>query len=74
MLIETTLLFLGVIQHTMASAETDIEPRRCPFCGAELASPGAGFVRHVEDAPDCRDAFETWRDRVTDDMRGGWAG
>ncbi len=59
---------------TMASAETVIEPKRCPFCGTELASPGAGFMRHVENEPECRDAFETWRDRVTDDMRGGWAG
>ena len=58
----------------MALAESTIEPRRCPFCESELASPGAGFVRHIEESPECRDAFETWRDRVTDDMRGGWAG
>jgi radical SAM superfamily enzyme YgiQ (UPF0313 family) len=58
----------------MATAETAIEPRECPFCGATLASPGAGFMRHVENEPECRDAFERWRDRVTEDMRGGWAG
>lgn len=63
-----------MVWYVMALAEAAIEPKRCPFCGAELASPGAGFIQHVENAPDCRDAFETWRNRVTDDMRGGWAG
>jgi len=58
----------------MALSETSIEPSQCPFCGTEIASPGAGFMRHVENEPECRDAFDTWRDRVTDDMRGGWAG
>jgi len=58
----------------MPLSESTVEPRRCPFCESELASPGAGFVRHIDESPECRDAFETWRDRVTDDMRGGWAG
>lgn len=58
----------------MALSETTIEPRECPFCGAELASPGAGFMRHIDEVSDCHDAFETWRDRVTDDVRGGWPG
>lgn len=58
----------------MSFADLSIDPGQCPFCGTELASPGAGFMRHVETEPECRDAFETWRDHVTDDMRGGWAG
>lgn len=49
----------------MALSETSIEPSQCPFCGTEIASPGAGFMRHVENEPECRDAFDTWRDRVT---------
>lgn len=58
----------------MALSESTIEPTKCPFCGAELASPGAGFMRHIEEAADCQDEFETWRERVTEDIRGGWAG
>jgi Zn-finger nucleic acid-binding protein len=58
----------------MGLTDSTVEPGRCPFCDADLASPGAGFVRHIDEAPKCRDAFETWRDRVTDDMRGGWPG
>ncbi|MFW6318185.1 MAG: DUF7501 family protein [Halorubrum sp.] len=58
----------------MPLSESTIEPRECPFCEVELASPGAGFVRHIDEPPECRDAFETWRDRVTDDMRAGWPG
>lgn len=58
----------------MALSEAATEPERCPFCGSDIASPGAGFMRHVENEPECRDAFDTWRDRVSDDMRGGWAG
>ncbi|MFW5917653.1 MAG: DUF7501 family protein [Halorubrum sp.] len=58
----------------MGLSESTIEPNRCPFCERELASPGAGFIRHIEEDSACHDAFETWRDRVADDMCGGWAG
>lgn len=58
----------------MASSETWTDPNRCPFCGGQLPSPGAGFVGHVEENPDCRSEFRTWRERVSDDVRGGWTG
>ncbi|WP_058366694.1 DUF7501 family protein [Haloparvum sedimenti] len=50
------------------------DPNECPFCGAALADPGAGFVDHVAENPDCDRRFETWRDRVAGDMGGEWSG
>jgi hypothetical protein len=47
------------------------DPRQCPFCGSDLDDGGAGFVRHVEDRPECESRFETWRRRVGGDMAGG---
>jgi len=58
----------------MSASETWDDPNRCPFCGDELPSPGAGFVGHVEESPACRAEFGTWRERVTDDLMGGWSG
>lgn len=58
----------------MATSESWTDPNRCPFCGAGLDSPGAGFVAHVEESPECEAAFGTWRDRVSDDLAGGWSG
>lgn len=58
----------------MSKPELAVEPIECPFCGATVASPGAGFVTHIEAEPACRESFETWRDRVSEDMRGGWPG
>lgn len=58
----------------MATSATWNDPERCPFCGAELASPGAGFVDHTAENPECKKQFETWRDRLSGDLRGGWSG
>ena len=60
--------------HLMGSNEAAVQPRTCPFCGTDLPSPGAGFIRHIEESGGCHEAFETWRDRVAEDIRGGWAG
>jgi hypothetical protein len=48
--------------------DTDV----CPFCDAELATPGEEFVDHVAESSDCADRFEDWRTNVADDIRGGW--
>ena len=58
----------------MATTETWGDPDRCPFCGDVVASPGAGFIDHIEESEDCEAEFATWRDRVSDDIVGGWAG
>lgn len=58
----------------MATADSWSDPDRCPFCGAQLASPGAGFVSHTKENRDCAAAFERWRDRIADDVTGGWSG
>jgi hypothetical protein len=58
----------------MGSSETWRDPDRCPFCGDQLPSPGAGFVDHLAERSDCASEFGAWRTRVTDDIRGGWAG
>jgi len=63
-----------MVVFNMATTATWSDPERCPFCGDHLASPGAGFVDHIDDNPDCEETFELWRDRVTDDVAGGWAG
>ncbi len=64
----------GMAELVMESNEPGVEPTTCPFCGTDLASPGAGFIRHIEETTGCHESFETWRDRVADDIRGGWAG
>jgi hypothetical protein len=51
-----------------------INPVTCPFCGDELASPGAGFVDHIHDNADCQDGFDHWRENIAGDLAGEWAG
>ena len=46
----------------------------CPFCGSELADPGAGFVDHIGASPDCQTEFDTWRENIADDLGGTWIG
>lgn len=46
----------------------------CPFCGAELASPGAGFVDHIAESPECDAGFTNWKDNVAGDLGGEWSG
>jgi hypothetical protein len=58
----------------MAASETWNDPNRCPFCGAELSTPGRGFVTHLETSDACDREFEAWRHHVADDVAGGWAG
>jgi len=55
-------------------ARTWDDPSACPFCLTELADPGAGFMRHLEESPRCAAGFENWRDAVASDMRGEWSG
>jgi hypothetical protein len=50
------------------------DPTDCPFCGRSLPNPGVGFVDHIDSEPACEEAFETWRERFCDDIRGGWSG
>lgn len=50
------------------------DPVACPFCGAELTSPGAGFVDHIDDNADCEDGFEHWRANIAGDLAGEWTG
>lgn len=54
--------------------ETWNDPEKCPFCLAELSDPGAGFVAHVDESPVCEAGFDTWRERVSGDVSGGWSG
>jgi hypothetical protein len=49
-------------------------PDVCPFCGADLPDGGAGFMDHVDEAPECRARFEAWVERVRDDIGGDWSG
>lgn len=58
----------------MATNASWTDPDRCPFCDERLDSPGAGFVDHVEESPECEAEFGTWRDRIGDDVAGGWSG
>ncbi|WP_121822951.1 DUF7501 family protein [Halostella salina] len=56
-------------------AETDwSDPDRCPFCGGALSDPGAGFVDHIEESPDCAERFDQWRDAIAGDVGSEWGG
>jgi hypothetical protein len=50
------------------------DPTDCPFCGTALPNPGVGFIDHVEEDEECAEAYEAWRERFGDDIRGGWSG
>ncbi|WP_256393467.1 DUF7501 family protein [Natronoarchaeum rubrum] len=50
------------------------DPSTCPFCDAALADPGAGFIDHIHDSPDCESGFDQWRSNVSGDMGGEWSG
>ncbi|WP_313691901.1 DUF7501 family protein [Halorarum halobium] len=58
----------------MSATETWTDPNSCPFCGEQLPSPGAGFVDHIDETPDCESRFGVWRDRIGDDIQGDWSG
>lgn len=47
---------------------------QCPFCGVPLADGGPAFMAHVSLQPDCHAAFDTWRQRVAEDIAGEWPG
>ncbi|WP_226022794.1 DUF7501 family protein [Halomicrobium salinisoli] len=57
-----------------ATATNWSDPDTCPFCGDDLVDPGAGFVDHIGESPDCEDSWSTWRDNLAGDVRGEWAG
>ncbi len=50
------------------------DPATCPFCGGDLPDPGAGFVDHLGESPDCESGFEVWRENVAGDVAGEWSG
>lgn len=54
--------------HATTWADNDV----CPFCTAELADPGAGFIDHIDDSEECEAGFDEWRSNLAGDMRGGW--
>lgn len=63
----------------VASHRTDLlptwdGPEQCPFCGAPLADGGPAFMAHVALRPECHDGFDTWRQRVVEDISGEWPG
>jgi hypothetical protein len=60
-------------QHT-PDAPTWSDPNTCPFCNDELADPGAGFIDHLGVSDACETSFDLWKDRVSSDIGGGWAG
>ncbi|MXV64207.1 hypothetical protein GS429_19480 [Natronorubrum sp. JWXQ-INN-674] len=51
-----------------------IDTVTCPFCGDELASPGAGFIDHIDENADCEAGFEHWRENIASDLAGEWSG
>lgn len=71
---EGTFIDAIVASITMSTNETWTNPDRCPFCEGQLPSPGAGFVDHLDRNPDCESRFDVWRDRISDDICGGWSG
>ncbi|WP_195892432.1 DUF7501 family protein [Halopiger goleimassiliensis] len=58
----------------MAATTTWTDPITCPFCGGELASPGAGFMDHIDENGDCETEFERWRQNLASDLTGEWSG
>ncbi|WP_254769193.1 DUF7501 family protein [Salinilacihabitans rarus] len=50
------------------------DPGTCPFCGGDLADPGAGFVDHLAESADCESSFGVWRENVAGDLAGEWSG
>ena len=50
------------------------DPSTCPFCGAALADPGAGFVDHLAESPACESGHTDWKENVAGDLAGGWSG
>lgn len=60
--------------HRSSEAGRRDDPDYCPFYGVELTDPGAGFIDHIDDAPDCEEQFRDWVDAIRDDMGGDWSG
>lgn len=58
----------------MLTTATWNDPSDCPFCGSELQNPGAAFIDHIHENPDCESGFQTWRSQIADDICGGWSG
>ena len=72
--VSTQKLEVNMSSAPDTSTPTWSNPNVCPFCGTELADPGAGFVDHLADSNGCKDGFELWRGNIADDIAGGWSG
>ncbi|MCL9813548.1 DUF7501 family protein [Natranaeroarchaeum aerophilus] len=59
---------------SQSASTTWTDPSTCPFCDAELADPGAGFVDHIHTSTECKSEFDTWRSNIAGDMGGEWSG
>lgn len=42
----------------------------CPFCDETLRNPGAAFVDHLEESPDCEAGHDAWTFHVAEDFGG----
>ncbi|MFC6954500.1 MULTISPECIES: DUF7501 family protein [Halorubellus] len=42
----------------------------CPFCDDTLEDPGAAFVDHIADNPECKSGHDAWKFHLTDDFGG----
>jgi len=62
--------------HSHPPRESDAwdNPDFCPFCGAELADAGQGFIDHIDAMPTCKERFEAWREQVRSDVGSEWSG
>jgi len=63
-----------VSEATTPVSTTWNDPDICPFCDGQLTGPGAGSVDHPAPHPACVPGFDARRDRVIDDVGGGWSG
>ncbi|WP_458206425.1 DUF7501 family protein [Haladaptatus sp. NG-SE-30] len=60
-------------QPAQTTAEWN-DPQQCPFCNAALDDGGWGFIVHIRENQPCNEEFEMWREQISGDMRGEWAG
>jgi hypothetical protein len=42
----------------------------CPFCDGNLDNPGAAFVDHIDENPECKSGHDAWKFHLSDDFGG----
>jgi hypothetical protein len=61
----------GDLQTQAIGSAPEGQETQCMFCHAPLPDEGEGFVDHLDESQQCRDAYRAWLANLDLDRPGG---